>query len=161
MSDPNKDLYRYRISLICECQQDVAFGRAMTIATAREVAEREFRNHHGTSAKYVQVLTEVATDHTDGWHYAEESIALHFEFSSALGAALDHATIRHRSEYRGRFPYYYEESDPKSHAALLAALARTSSRVSGRGGGSIKQSAQKLYPHVYRLVKHIAPEALS
>lgn len=177
MIDDNE--YKYRVTLLCECQTDAAFGRAPTVERAREIAETEFKQHHGSRTRYVQVLTEIAVANVNGgWHYEEQSMALHFEFPDGLGSELDalgrerggkinsgdllaweDAYKIHRPNHR--YPYVYESSDPCAHRALTWALTYAASCTEGRGNGQIKLAARKAYALVHRLVKHVAPEALS
>jgi hypothetical protein len=82
------DNQKYRVNLICQCQDDAAFGYGATPDAARRNAEGFFREHHGAKGQYRQIVVEHAVAHTDGSHYEVFAAGMRYEFTRGLGAAL-------------------------------------------------------------------------
>jgi hypothetical protein len=59
----------YRVSLVCKCRNDLAYGYGGTEAEARENAFKCFRREHGRTAKPLADITEKVTE--DGSRYVE------------------------------------------------------------------------------------------
>lgn len=159
--------HAYKVSLICECQTDVAFGCGPTAKAARERAEFEFRDHHGTRTKYVQVFTEKLVAHDGGSHYEEESIALHFELPGGIGEFI-YGSFVHRAAKRGERSvpmalapgkvkrYVYESTGADDHRYLLDRLD-DARKLSNK---AMAKAASDRYDFAYRVVKYISPESL-
>jgi len=63
------DPQRYRVNLICGCNNDLAYGYGATVEEARGNARTFFRRHHGRMVKIKEEIVEKVTD--DGTHYEE------------------------------------------------------------------------------------------
>ena len=123
-----KDLYTVRVSLVCSCQNDVAFGRAPTEEAAREIAEREFVKAHGRQATYTTVVVERAVDHDGGWHYEEARVALHVRVAHQLGRILSSrggSIVFDALTLRPDKSYTFESSNPLAIRAFWHALTHT------------------------------------
>lgn len=72
MEQAKDDPTRFRVNLICACQNDLAFGYGPTLEEARANAERTFRRQHGRRARWVDVITEQAVEHTGGGSHYEQ-----------------------------------------------------------------------------------------
>jgi hypothetical protein len=166
MQTSEQDLYTFRVSLVCSCQNDVAFGRAPTEQAAREIADREFLKAHGRRATYTTVVIERAVDHDDagGWHYAEERVALHVRVAHQLGRRLSTnggSIVFHALKLRADKSYDFESSDPLAIRAFWHALTHTRVYgVSGQGGRSTTEAARTKIIQLRPLIKHLWPEAL-
>lgn len=68
MSDPTK----YRVTLLCKCQLDAAFGYGATLEEARTHAVFFFQKHHGKRAKWREEFVEHAVEHGNGGSHYEE-----------------------------------------------------------------------------------------
>jgi hypothetical protein len=69
MYDPlAHDPQRFRVNMICPCQNDLAYGYGATIAEAGQNAVRCFRRNHGRRKPAEVVIEEVTAD---GTHYEE------------------------------------------------------------------------------------------
>jgi hypothetical protein len=159
-------LYTFRVSLVCSCQNDVAFGRAPTEQAAREIADREFIKAHGRRATYTTVVIERAIDHDDagGWHYAEESVALHVRVAHQLGRILSSrggSIVFDALKLRTDKSYAFESSNVLAIRAFWHALTHTKAHgVTGQGGRSTTEAARTKIAQLRPLIKHLWPTAL-
>lgn len=161
-----QEQYRYRVNLICSCQNDVAFGRGPTEADARAIAEKEFVAHHGRKATYIQVLVEKAVQHDDagGWHYEEERVALHVKLAHGVGRLILHRgglamfdNIKHLPDGG----YVFESSDKNLIRAFWIELNEVRRRPpGGQGGRSTGHSARVKVSELKPIVKHLWPDAI-
>lgn len=138
------DNQKYRVNLICACQNDAAYGYGSTPMEARRVAEMHFRQHHGAKAKYTQIVVEEAVAHVGGGsHYELFAAGLRYEFTRGLGYELynleslgddyfkrDHAT----------HPFVFETHNPTRALQLCEALRRI---VDDRGKNKKMRAAAK------------------
>ena len=159
-----KDLYTFRVSLVCSCQNDVAFGRAPTEQAAREIAEREFTKAHGRQATYNTVVVERAVDHDGGWHYEEERVAFHVRVAHQLGQVISHrggSIVFDAMKLRTDRRYDFESSNPLAIRAFWHALTHTRVHgVSGQGGCSTAHAARIKVSQLRPVIKHLWPNAL-
>ena len=159
-----KDLYTFRVSLVCSCQNDVAFGRAPTEEAAREIAEREFTKAHGRQATYNTVVVERAVDHDGGWHYEEERTAFHVKVAHQLGRIIMHrggSIVFDAMKLRTDRRYNFESSNPLAIRAFWHALTHTRVHgVSGQGGRSTAHAARIKVSQLRPVIKHLWPTAL-
>jgi hypothetical protein len=159
-----KDLYTVRVSLVCSCQNDVAFGRAPTEEAAREIAEREFVKAHGRQATYTTVVVERAVDHDGGWHYEEARVALHVRVAHQLGRILSSrggSIVFDALTLRPDKSYTFESSNPLAIRAFWHALTHTKAHgVRGQGGRSTTHAARTKIAQLRPVIKHLWPEAL-
>lgn len=68
LTDPT----RYRVSLVCECNNDLAYGYGATVAEADAVAVAEFRKHHGRRARWNDRIVEHTVTTAGGSSHYEE-----------------------------------------------------------------------------------------
>lgn len=63
----------YRVTLICSCNNDIAFGYGATVDVARTAAIEFFRKDHGRRARWREEIVEKAVEnaHSNGSHYEE------------------------------------------------------------------------------------------
>lgn len=159
-----KALYTFRVSLVCSCQNDVAFGRAQTEQAAREIADREFIKAHGRQAAYTTIVVERAVDHDGGWHYEEERVAFHVRVARQLGRILSSrggSIVFEAMKLRTDKSYDFESSNPLAIRAFWHALTHTKARgVSGQGGRSTTQAARIKIAQLRPLIRHLWPNAL-
>jgi hypothetical protein len=164
VSDNDRDLYTVRVSLVCSCQNDVAFGRAPNEEAAREIAEREFIKAHGRRATYTTVVVERAVDHDGGWHYEEERVAFHVRVAHQLGRILSSrggSIVFEALKLRTDKSYDFESSNPLAIRAFWHALTHTKAHgVRGQGGRSTTQAARVKITQLRPLIKHLWPNAL-
>lgn len=148
MSDPSA----YRVNLICSCQNDIAYGYGATPLQARYIAESEFKKHHGTKAKYTQIIVEQAA--ADGSHYELYAAGLRYEFTRGLGIELYGrealADDLHRREH-ATHPYVFESNNPRIAAALQAALVEITG--DGNVNRKVREAAQRANEFVGKLVR--------
>jgi hypothetical protein len=72
MRDVAERQTRYRVSLVCSCNNDLAYGYGPTEADAAAVAEAEFRRRHGHQAQWIERIVEHAVPHGNGGSHYEE-----------------------------------------------------------------------------------------
>lgn len=125
MTTETIDNEKYRVSLFCSCQQDVAYGYGPTLTDARRTAEFHFREHHGTRAAFRQIIVEEATPHQGGSHYELFAAGMRYEFTAGIGAKLyqlealgDALDKRDHSTH----PYLFETNNPTRAAQVCDAL---------------------------------------
>ena len=159
-----KDLYTFRVSLVCSCQNDVAFGRAPTEEAAREIAEREFTKAHGRQATYNTVMVERAVDHDGGWHYEEGRAAFHVKVAHQLGRIImsrGGSIVFDAMKIRTDRSYDFESSNPLAIRAFWHALTHTRVHgVRGQGGRSTTEAARAKIVQLRPVIKHLWPTAL-
>jgi hypothetical protein len=120
------DARAYRVSLVCACQNDVAYGFGTTLEEARATAEHFFHAEHGKRAKFTQIVNERAVTTDNGAsYYAFESAAVRFEISTGVGRkVLD----IHRGEpplplTQTKTGYVFESTDERQVATFVQRLA--------------------------------------
>lgn len=159
-----QEQYRFRVNLICDCQQDVAFGRGPTEAEARAIAEREFVAHHGRKATYIQVLVEKAVAHEGGWHYEEDRVALHVKLAHGVGRLILHRgglVMHYNVKNQPDGSYVFEHSDTNVIRAFWIELNDVRRNPpGGQGGRSTGHSARVKVAELKPIIKHLWPDAL-
>ena len=159
-----KDFYTIRVSLVCSCQNDVAFGRAPTEEAARAIAEHEFVKAHGRQATYTTVVVERAVDHDGGWHYEEACVALHVRVAHQLGRILSSRgglIVFEAMKLRTDRGYDFESSNPLAIRAFWHAHTHTKANgVRGQGCRSTTHAARTKIAQLRPVIKHLWPEAL-
>lgn len=73
MPAPQDDPTLYRVTLLCSCNMDAAFGYGPTPEAARDTAIFHFRKHHGRREKWIEEVLERAVPNGPG------STASHYE----------------------------------------------------------------------------------
>lgn len=150
------DHEKYRVNLICSCQQDAAYGYGATPMDARRTAEQHFRKHHGAKGRYRQIIVEEATPHAGGGsHYVLFSAGLRYEFTRGVGAELyplealgdaldkrDHPT----------HPYVFESNNPARAETLRDKLRAL---VNSNHNGKVREAAQRALVDVEKLARAV------
>jgi len=148
-----EDPQAFRVNLICACQNDVAYGYGATLLDARYVAEAAFKRHHGSKAKYTQIVVERVTD--DGARYETWSAGLRYEFTRGLGRELiDYADVTdeiYRRERRAvQYPYVFESNNPAKAQALRDALQLVISDATNK---KLREAAQRALDDVTKIAR--------
>lgn len=156
MTTEATDPQKYRVNLICSCQQDVAYGYGANPLDARRNAEHAFREHHGTKTQYRQIVVEEAVPHAGGSHYELFAAGLRYEFTRGLGYELyglesigddyskrDHAT----------HPFVFETHSPERTKALCEALKRLAS--DGTKNGKLRNAAKRAHEEIAKIARAV------
>lgn len=71
-STEKDDATKYRVTLVCACNADMAYGYGASVAEAEQTARREFRRQHGRAAKVGERIVEHAVESASGASHYEE-----------------------------------------------------------------------------------------
>lgn len=146
-----EDVHAYRVTLICDCQNDAAYGLGPNPEAARIVAEVEFTRHHGKRAQYTQIITEHAVPHDGGSHYEFTSAGMRYAFTDGLGSEIDARAVclgygetwakaMSHSYENNKHPYTFETTDKTTAYMLLRVLNDITVE---RGNAKLRASALK------------------
>jgi len=151
------DNEKYRVNLICSCQQDVAYGYGADPLVARRNAEMVFREHHGAKTQYRQIVVEEAVTHAGGGsHYELFAAGLRYEFTRGLGERL------HQLEQLGdaldkrdhsTHPYVFESNNPTRAAQVCDALRAIADSPSKNG--KLREAAQRALDEIKRIARAV------
>lgn len=154
MTTETIDNQKYRVNLVCACQQDVAYGYGADPLVARRNAEIAFREHHGTKTQYRQIVVEEAVPHDGGSHYELFAAGLRYDFTRGLGERLwnlevlgdainkrDHAT----------HPYLFETNNPTRAAQLCDALRAIADSPSKNQ--KLRDAAQRTLDEIMKIAR--------
>jgi hypothetical protein len=160
--DSWQDPEAFRVSLICGCQQDVAYGYGSSLDEARRVAENVFVEAHGKRTPYTQVINEKAVEHArSGAHYELVSAAVRWIFTPGVGEALDTQAVTlgagdwwaNAMTFIGKDkPYIFECSDAAHTTRMLEYLGYV---AGGLYNAKLKQAAQRALEQLRPIIKAV------